>query len=688
MNDSTTKMTILELRRFAAPLRGAPRVVLVGLLLANLCLLAYFIALGYQGLFHSDAATKSLLAQEIYDTGKYLPRDWNYVNADLMLVFGHLFIIPLLPFFENGYSLHAVSGAISAGLILLGTWLVSGVLSPSPRTRLLCLVIVASGISGVTAENLFGQVSYGNVFYMACFTVFAAWRFVEADGRARWMAGGLAGCLLMLLFWSNPQRAIASYGLPLVVASLSYTAVALVRNGFRWNELAGRGAWLLALLVIASAIGIALHGWVTGGINNVPGAGAAQWLPFDGMAKNLVNTFHGLLAVLGGLPTASRGVATPAGLYEGVRFLAMLGILFLLPVALSRALKDRRDGVRFVAVFASVSLALFLFLHVTTTIPDMSDPVTTARYLVPPVLFSLLVLVAVVFDTKPPVVHRTTGAAAIAILAISAFSPSHPFALAITASPPDPRIQLVRLLESNGLKYGYGTYWNAGALTVLSGQRVKVRQIAVEQGMPQPMRHLSSNRWYRSDAWQGETFLLLRDAEAKSIRWDVVTAYAGKPTKTLRFDDFGIYVFPRNIAAVLPKWSDDLATPLSIVMSEDSFHQVGSLDRTSGRGALVSEAGQAGYLHFGPYLRLKQGTYRAVIDVETTAGASDKFGIVDVTSNGSATIHAVRTLDQLGHQKIVLEFTLDRVVTDLEVRVFSSGSGRMKLHGIELAPAN
>lgn len=687
MTEPGTKSPIATLQRFSDPLTLATRAALLLLLAVNLCLLVYYVAYGYQGLFNSDAATKSLLAQEIYETGKYFPSDWNYVNADLMLVFGHLFILPLLPFFDNGYALHAASGMISTGLILLATWLVSGVISRSPWARVLCMVIVASGISEGMAENLFGQVSYGNVFYMACFTVYFAWRSITSDGRARWGWGALLAVFTMLLFWSNPQRAIASYGLPLILAIVVSTSVSLVRSGLHWNAFASRGVASLALVVLGAVIGIGLHAWVLGGVNNIPGAGAARWLPFDGMVSNLMGTIQGLLALLGAVPVASRDVMSGQGLYEAVRLLAMSSLLVLIPVGLAKALKDGNDGMRFIAVFTTVSMATFLFLHITTTIPDMRDPVTTARYLVPPLLFALLVVAMTVLHSVSGMVYRILGGAVLVILATSAFSSTHPFSLAFSGPPQDHRRELIQLLESNGLDHGYGTYWNAGVLTVLSGQQVRVRQVVIEQGLPIPMRHLSSNRWYRPDAWRGETFLLLRDSEAKTVKWDLLETYIGKPGRVLRSKDFGIYVYPRNMAGVLPSWSDDLASPLSLRLSESSFHQIGRFDATGGRGALLSEQGQGGYLHFGPYFKLKPGTYQAIFDVETFGSTPAAFGTVDITSNGSASTHASHPLSQLGRQQITLKFQLDHYVNDLEVRVFSSGAGRMKLHGIEMGPA-
>jgi len=67
-------------------------------LTCNFLLLCWYLFVVYKTGFHSDSAAKVLLAREIVETGQYFPRDWNFVNGDLFVLFGHTFIIPLLAF--------------------------------------------------------------------------------------------------------------------------------------------------------------------------------------------------------------------------------------------------------------------------------------------------------------------------------------------------------------------------------------------------------------------------------------------------------------------------------------------------------------------------------------------------------------------------------------------------------------
>ena len=116
------------------------------LLMVNIVFMLGYIFIWYQNYFHSDSAAKVLLANEILDTGYFFPPDWNYVNSDLFVLFGHVFIIPFLSHIPAGYTAHAISGSIFAGLILYGVWLVSSIGNIQVGQRLAAVAVIASGM--------------------------------------------------------------------------------------------------------------------------------------------------------------------------------------------------------------------------------------------------------------------------------------------------------------------------------------------------------------------------------------------------------------------------------------------------------------------------------------------------------------------------------------------------------------
>lgn len=541
---------------------------LIMALLFNLCLVSLYIVFTYQVYFHSDSAAKNLLAQEIYETGKYFPPHWYYANADLWVLFGHTYILPLLLFFPNSFSLHAVAGVLGAGLVLIGTWCVAGVTSKSPWDRLVAVIVVSSGISGVMAENLFGQVSYGTVYYFTCFIIFFAWRFLDEESRLRWRWGTGTVIITGLVFWANPQRALVSYGLPLTVAGIIYVADELRQSGGFWNSRATRGLSLLKLIFIGAMTGIALHSWIMRSVRNVSGSGSARWLPVDGMLKNVGYTLEGILAMLGGTPTSSRRVISPLGAYEAIHLVSALVLIVLLPYGLVLSLRNQNKGMRFFSVFTLVSASLVFFLQITTTIPDMADPVQSARYLVPSLLLLLILFIAQVFGGNLIRYSQLVGAMAIFTLATSSFTslltvgPTYQLFWGNAGQLQNNKSRLLDFLQLNGLRYGYANYWNAGVVSILSAQQIRIRQILIHNGLPVPMRHLSSERWYHPSAWIGETFLLLTDHEASMVDWDLLATYHGKPTRKLKFEEWQIYIYPTNIANSLPNWYENFGEPM------------------------------------------------------------------------------------------------------------------------------
>jgi hypothetical protein len=164
-------------------LSGMQIFVAASLLVINIGLLIWFLFFGYESGFHSDSAAKVLLAREIIITKDYFPDDWNYVNNDLFVFFGHTFIIPLLGIMPAGFTAHAISGLIFSTLLLTGVWFVSGLTVLSVQRRLLILAVAAAGVSGVLAENLYGQVSYGVAVVFYCYLIVFSWNFFQASEK-------------------------------------------------------------------------------------------------------------------------------------------------------------------------------------------------------------------------------------------------------------------------------------------------------------------------------------------------------------------------------------------------------------------------------------------------------------------------------------------------------------------------
>jgi len=663
------------------------KVVLLMAVTFNLLLLFDFVFLGYVQYFNSDAATKNLLAQEMYESRSFFPPNWTYVNGDLMVVFGQLFVLPFLPFTSNGYSLHAMSGAVTSFLVLWSMWLAVGIANPSRWGRFVCIAVFASGISWQIAEQFYGQGGYGVVFYLACFMLYVAWRFLHAHGRKLWLWGVLMGAIMGLAFWSNAQRAAASYALPLMAAIGATLVHRACMRDLRWDSGAKRACWLVVIVLIGALLGAVLHAITISHANNVFDVGLAKWLPFSDMVRNFKFTLHGLLDILGAVPSPGGSILGFQGAYQAVRMVAGITALVLIVTGVIAGLQDRNPGLRFLATFTAFSCALFFFLQCTTTIPSMVTPEAAARYLVPSLALGLLVVFIRIFNPEAPPLYRFAALLVALVLMTSALLPSNLLSQPVTKRPVTAHTELVDALRADGLRYGYATYWNAAAPTVLSGGDVRIRQIRIADGLPRPMLHLASENWYRPKAWSGETFLALKDDELADVDLPMLASLAGEPIRTRRVGDYNVLVYAKNFAEVLPLWDDEARRPRWLKPSALSLHTVGELVRVGNADVLVTK-GQPGYLHFGPYIRLEKGQYLVAFDIEVLGQAGPGVATLDVSAKAGSDVRAMGSAKRAGRQRIVLPFDLPDDASDLEFRVLTDGSSELRLYGIQLQRRN
>jgi hypothetical protein len=660
------------------------RRILPALLCINLGLLLFFLVFNYQIIFHSDSAVKNLLAQEIYETGQYFPRDWNYINNDLWVFYTQTFVLPFVGLFRNGYALHVASDLISAALIIGATWKVTGMMEQSRTARLLSLIVITSGISLILAEHVWGQAAYGSMYYLGCWLAYSYWSLAHARGRARWGWAAATFVLAMLAFWANPQRAVVYYGAPVLAAALALWALDSFRPSAGGARAPGQWRWLL-LLAAGSVTGVLLFARTMAHVNNIAGLTAMNWLEFPGIVNNVMATIRGFMNMFDGLPRSATAVVSLYGGYQVVRMLAALALLFLLPWSVLKAIQPHHRGRMFFAVFTAAAVAVNLLILLTTSLADMNAPEASARYLVPALLCMLLIFVGTMVDrraVRPGI--RGIGLLTIAVLATSGpVAYTSPYTLYFTTPPaallPTEDVRLMRFLEQNGLHYGYSPFWSAGKLTVLSEGRLKIRQVIFAHGLPVPMRMLSSNRWYRPEAWQGETFLLFQDPQLKELSLDQLYSQVGKPLRRLDFETWHVLVFDKNLA-VMPDWDNEARRPARYPIDAKSPHQIGRFNPAA--AALETEDGEQGFLYFGPARGVPNGSYEVSFDIEAGGGGAD-FGTLDVVANAGKLTLASVPLTRAGRQRVALRFDTG-LVDPLEFRVWKNPRGQIKLYGVEI----
>lgn len=512
--------------------------------------------------FSSDDAVLSLQAESMWQQGTLFPKGWVGNNGDLMFPSGVLLIAPLLSWFANSYELHAVVGLIAV-VLMLGSF--SGFLLAAriPIVAvLLATAVVASGLSRVSAIMVFLQTTY--VWWPAAFFLGATVIYGLRKSESRWTRASILqiGALALIVFMialSNPGRALLMLVLPLYV----FDRVLLHRSRIEKGE---KAVGLLDTLGIADGVivvGLAsafalatiVYWWLfeTGTVQTLHNSSALRWEGIPGLVSHFRIFLFGWFDYLGGV----REMNAPSGGVEDILQpirLVFAGWISWVGIAETIRLFRAVDPLRNALVAAMLSAfmpILFMYLVFAPLAIDFS----TTRYFTVPI-FILLALAA--FRASDSL--RSGGLLSQALVVnfsmvlvlvclvryVPAASNSD---LSLFQLRDSNSMRQTKLLTSENLRWGYATWWNAGVVTILSREAVRINPIMLTESGIEPYPNLNQQEYFQPRKHDGESFLLLSAGEASAERISALNRQLGRESRIITVDGNTILVYARNISS-------------------------------------------------------------------------------------------------------------------------------------------
>lgn len=533
--------------------RKADNIGSVTLFVIACFMLVFYVFATYRVLMHSDAAMKLMLGEQMAQQFALLPRDWNYVN-DIWILFPSLIAAPLLWIFEPSMLLHSVVDAIAAGCVLAAAWVAADAIGIRGALRWLPPTLLACGLSGQFAEVSFGQSAYSSTLFTLLMLCAAAARAMQSSAQTsvrhtpgtRWIA------ILLFVSVASGPRGLASFSAPFLLACVG-TALTC------GTDTLGR----------ASALRLLPVGLLTTFVGGITFLFLSHHLPYhmgalsQGFATRaqifdhlqlVVSNWFDLFDALP--PSGGRFNVVLAGI-AAVRMAIAAG-LFLIPLALLlRVSRLQSRPLIFLVWLHAAIVVSTLYLFVFTGV--MVDEVRGApRYLIPILPSALLICTLWLQDRSENLRFNAPRAGWLISVAMLCLSPLHLIAPAFadwhhpTAGwNTNQRAALVEILQKAGLHRGFAEYWDASVVSVLSSGNVRIAPVLIGGGLPTPMRHLSSERWYRQNWAEGPTFFVIGQKFRDLTNRSALDLLLGAPSQTLRTGEFEILVYPFNIGTRL-----------------------------------------------------------------------------------------------------------------------------------------
>jgi len=196
---------------------------------------------------------------------------------------------------------------------------------------------------------------------------------------------------------------------------------------------------------------------------------------------------------------------------------------------------------------ACVAILVVSAAYVVSVMPNPGNPYE---------LVAVLPLGAVL-AARACVPARVTGASrgrvAVAAAALAALAALLPLTAAATVPiMPTAAVPLAAWLQAHSLTYGIAGYWNASSVTVQSGDRVRVRAVALPDGRIVPYGWEAQTSWY--DSFEHDATFVIGNGSGASgnVALSVAERNFGRPAAVYHVAGQLILVYRKNLLTGLP----------------------------------------------------------------------------------------------------------------------------------------
>ena len=183
---------------------------------ANLAFVLLFVVYGYKWYFHSDAATKMLLASEMIKHGTLIPPVWYYVNGDIWIFFIYLPLVLLERIFGYGWTAYVANTLVYIGFYLAAVLFFLKRFSVDFYSKVLLFVLAFSAYSTVNAMMVFGELTGISepIFIFALLGILLSMEKHQSK-KSYW----LMGILIFVYTVGGPSRSLVNNVAPVLLVT-------------------------------------------------------------------------------------------------------------------------------------------------------------------------------------------------------------------------------------------------------------------------------------------------------------------------------------------------------------------------------------------------------------------------------------------------------------------------------------
>lgn len=520
-------------------------------------LISYYIAFVSDGYLHSDYSDTILWAQATFDSGELVYDGFRY--AAILPFGGNLLMLIFMPFFGYSMTTHTLGMLTFLLLLVLAiVWFCRGLGYGYGRafvlTAMLALILSSSE---KLREIMWGHIIYyslGILFFLFGFGLIS--RIIEKQEDCIALGApsvsSLAtskkcivlfaiGFVFSLCTALNGLQSLLTYILP-ILFGLFFEALL---NGEKkhFSSRLTLSSILFISMLIATLLGLLLRGAICGEVGSAYADAYSSYSDMDEWMNNLLLFPTHYFELLGVSVKEYDPIADINSLFTMIKLFGGILLLILPFYLLFTYKKIQKRSVKILTVSHFALSAMLLYAYIFGLL-------STANWRLTPLIASLVITsfaaLCELWDRREAVGKRIAALCLALLLALSAI-PMVTIAKTPKDYGEDNALHLLASgLEERGLSEGYATFWNSQAITLLSDNEVRARNISVSADGIKRETYQSQYAWYESEDLDVSCFLLLSEYENLTL-YRYFAEEGADYNEHFTIGSYHVYVYSRNI---------------------------------------------------------------------------------------------------------------------------------------------
>jgi len=482
---------------------------------ASIATVIYYIIWPSEAYFHADCSDTILWAQASYDSGSLFNKDFGY--AAMLPFGGTTLMLPFIGVFGVSMTTHHIGMVLFTLLLFASVWLLCRCLKFS-----YLLSFSAVGVLAMTlcASEKLREIFYEHVIYYSiciliiCVLLSLFIKFKEAFEKEK-SAKQLVIITFCIVIFSacsalDGMQIIATGVLPVLFAAVA--EIFLNREQKLFSKESRISIYYCIICGFSVLVGLWILMLVSDGISAGYAGAYSSYANMDEWLGNLGKFPLHWFKLFGVDAQYGMSIFSMESIINIVR-IGTAAIIAVIPMVALIFYNKLDFGSKLLALthFGLSAVIMFGYVFGILSAADWR--------LSPMICTGILVCFALIRASNGYVISsRLTAIMACLLILMSAVSFKTIAQMEKNGIANNEKYQLAQTLEEKGFTYGYATFWNSQAITVLSDSNVKAVNVDVNENGISPGLYQSNSKWFEEQEGVEEYFVLLSDYEISVLQ--------------------------------------------------------------------------------------------------------------------------------------------------------------------------